>query len=144
MPNEIIAALGTSSGMAAGTGGGAVLFALFARHLIKTYFVDRKDAAEVAAGQSLFDNLRLENKRMSELVTLMSAQLGELINDKHQLSARIAELEISVKKLVVMEEDLVARDCALSGLREQLADAKGEIASFKASAGERRAHGGIR
>lgn len=88
-------------------GGGATITAIiyFIRHIRRIFYTEKRDTSIDQASQSLFENLRLENQRMSEHMALMSDQLQKLSKENQELNIKIADLTISVRKLVTLEKE---------------------------------------
>lgn len=84
---------------------GLVGIVFLVRFLRRMFYGEKRDTGIDLASQGLFDNLRLENTRMSLQMTLMSEQLRALVNENYELNNRITELTISVRKLVTLEHE---------------------------------------
>ena len=81
---------------------GLIYIARWAR---RVYFSEKRETSIDLASQSLFENLRLENQRMSDKMTEMSAQLYELAKENRILNNRISELNTSINRLLNLEAD---------------------------------------
>lgn len=88
-------------------GGGASVTAIiyFIRHVRRIFYTEKRDTSIDQASQSLFENLRLENQRMSDHMATMSEQLQKLSKENQELNIKIADLTISVRKLVTLEKE---------------------------------------
>jgi len=67
------------------------------------FYTEKRDTSIDQASQSLFENLRLENSRMADHMSIMSDQLKRLAQENTDLQLKISELTVSVRMLVTLE-----------------------------------------
>jgi len=103
---------------------GLIYFARWARRI---YFSEKRDTSIDLASQSLFENLRLENKRMSEQMAMLSNQLYELAKENRDLHNKVSELNTSINRLVKLEKEnkklqneLIRKDDEIYNLSERV------------------------
>lgn len=116
---------------AAVLGAGATVTGLiyFARWARRVYFTEKTMTSLDLASQSLFENLRLENQRMSQQMSDMASKLNDLAKENINLHTKISELNTSINRLLNLElvnkhlqEDILKKDIQILELTSKFAE----------------------